>query len=117
MKIENVKHAPTWHEQALCQAHPDPDLWSYKGYQDVDDKEYQVLRLVEALEYCRDCPVREQCLQQGLEKENLVPGIIWGGLFTYERIKLLKNKNTHSFKNEFIIIRKVRKILNKGVKR
>lgn len=117
MKIENVKHVPTWHEQALCQAHPDPDLWSYKGYQDVDDKEYQVLRLVEALEYCRDCPVREQCLQQGLEKENLVPGIIWGGLFTYERIKLLKNKNVHSFKNEFIIIRKVRRILNKGVKR
>lgn len=116
MKIESVKHAPTWHEQALCQAHPDPDLWSYKGYKDNEDIELQVLRLVEALEYCRDCPVKQQCLQQGLEKENLVPGIIWGGLFTYERIQMLKSKSIHSFSGEWILIRRVRKILNKGVR-
>lgn len=111
-----VKSVPTWHEQALCQAHPDPDLWSYKGWHDPDEQQLQVLRLVEALEYCNDCPVRQQCLEQGMEKENLVPGIIWGGLFTLERIKLTGNKNLHSHRNEWILIRKVRKILNKGAR-
>lgn len=114
MKIENVKHVPTWHEQALCQAHPDPDLWSYKGWHNPDEQELQVLRLVEALEYCNECPVRNQCLEQGLEPENMVPGIIWGGLFTYERIRVKGDKNLHSYRNEWILIRKVRKLLSKG---
>lgn len=114
MKIEGVKHVPDWHEQALCQAHPDPDLWSYKGWADPDEQHYQVLRLVEALEYCRDCSVKNECLQQGLEKDNLVPGIIWGGLFSFERIKITKSKSLHSYKNEWLLIRKVRRLLNKG---
>ena len=109
-----VKSVPTWHEQGLCQAHPDPDLWSYKGYHDPVEQRYQVLRLVEALEYCNECPVRQQCLEQGMEKDNLVPGIIWGGLFTLERIKLTGNRKIHSYRNEWILIRQVRKILNKG---
>lgn len=116
MKIDGVKSVPTWHEQALCQAHPDPDLWSYKGYHDADEQRYQVLRLVEALEYCGDCPVRNECLQQGLERENLVPGIIWGGLFTYERIKINGSRKIHSYKNEWILVRQVRKILSKGAR-
>lgn len=114
MSIDSVKHAPAWHEKALCQAHPDPDLWSYKSWKDSEEQRYQVLRLVEALEYCKDCPVRNECLQQGLEKENLVPGIIWGGLFSLERIKMAKNKSLHSYKNERLLIRKVKKLLNKS---
>lgn len=115
--IQGVKKVPDWHEQALCQAHPDPDLWSYKGFHDPDERRLQVLRLVEALEYCNDCPVKAQCLEQGMERENLVPGIIWGGLFTLERIKLTGVKKLHSYRNEWILIRSVRKILNKGVRR
>lgn len=78
-----------WHKQALCTGHPDPDLWHYENSIYADEQKLEVLRSVEAIEVCHDCPVRMQCLEQGLEMENVLSiggsGSIWGGLLTGER--------------------------------
>jgi hypothetical protein len=86
----------TWHAQGRCNQHPDPDLWHYENPRLADEQQLEVLRSVQAIELCNVCPVRVQCLEQGLERENLEytggHGTIWGGLLTVERY-LLTTKN------------------------
>lgn len=77
-----------WQEQALCARHPDPDLWWYEHKWNDDEQKLQVYRVMEALEICDECPVKLQCLQQGLESDNMVSGSIFGGTTFYERLKL-----------------------------
>jgi len=59
-----------------------------------------VLRTVQAIEVCHQCPVREQCLQQGLESENVISvggvGSVWGGLLTGERALLAGLSASHN---------------------
>ena len=45
-----------------------------------------------AVKICGDCPVKSQCLDQGLERENLIIGSIWGGLVFRERQYLAKRR-------------------------
>lgn len=99
---------PDWHEQAGCAKHPDPELWWYKSSKIKDEVQLQILRMVEAVEICNDCPVRTLCLQQGLEEENLHGGSIWGGLMNYERRMLLGKSSLNSFREEGYMVRKVR---------
>ncbi len=106
----------TWHAEALCNGHPDPDLWHYENSTLVDEQRLYVLRSVEAIEICHDCPVKAQCLQQGLEQENIISvggvGSIWGGLLTGERALLAGLKHTHnSVRHEQRHRRDVRKII------
>lgn len=86
----------SWHAQGNCMGHPDPDLWHYNNSNDSDVQKLEVLRSVQAIELCQICPVRDKCLEQGLERENLEftggHGSIWGGLLTVERY-LLVTKN------------------------
>jgi hypothetical protein len=81
-----------WHKDALCAGHPDPDLWHYENTRYPDEQKLQVLRSVEAIAICNQCPVKAQCLQQGLEDENLSfaagCGSIFGGLMMAERYAL-----------------------------
>ena len=79
-----------WHKEGLCSGHPDPDLWHYENARAPDEQQLQVLRSVEAIEICHECPVRAQCLAQGMEHDNIISSIggcgsIWGGLTTGER--------------------------------
>lgn len=88
-----------WHKQGLCSGHPDPDLWHYENTRIPDEQQLQVLRSIEAIEICNACPVRTQCLNQGMENENIISGIggcgsIWGGLLTGERALLVGYKPT-----------------------
>ncbi len=57
-----------------------------------DEQQLEVLRSVQAIEVCHDCPVRTECLAQGMEDENIVynggSGSIWGGLLNSERYTL-----------------------------
>jgi hypothetical protein len=106
----------TWHAEGLCNGHPDPDLWHYENSTLVDEQRLYVLRSVEAIEICHDCPVKAQCLQQGLEQENIISvggvGSIWGGLLTGERALLAGLKHTHnSVRHEQRHRRDVRKII------
>jgi hypothetical protein len=78
-----------WHDEALCGRHPDPDIWHYENSMFQDEQQLQVLRSIQAIEVCHECPVRAQCLEQGMEDENIVynggSGSIWGGLLNSER--------------------------------
>jgi hypothetical protein len=38
-----------------------------------------------AIDICKSCDIKEQCLEEGMKPENLYYGI-WGGLLAYERI-------------------------------
>jgi hypothetical protein len=86
-----------WHAEGYCSSHPDPDIWHYENSIHSDEKQLQVLRSVEAITLCRVCPVKELCLKEGLESENVQFwggwGTIWGGLLTSERYLMLTNRN------------------------
>jgi hypothetical protein len=88
-----------WHKEGLCSGHPDPDLWHYENTRFPDEQQLEVLRSIQAIELCNSCPVRAQCLAQGMENENIVNGIggcgtIWGGLMTSERALIAGYKPT-----------------------
>lgn len=101
---------PNWHEQASCGSHPDPELWWYNFYKIEDQKKLQVLRMAEAITICNQCPVRDLCLKQGLEDENLHLGSIWGGLTAFERRTMAKKPmNLKLIQSEKQITEQVRK--------
>ena len=108
----------SWHAKGNCHNHPDPDLWHYENSVYSDEQKLQVLRSVEAINLCNSCPVKELCLKEGLESENIQFwggwGTIWGGLLLSERYKLLKHRdNENIVKAEQRHRRDVRKILDK----
>ena len=95
----------SWHAEGLCSGHPDPDLWHYQNTRLPDEQQLEVLRSVQAIELCHECPVRAECLAQGMERENLISiggcGSIWGGLMTSERALLAgSNINAHTIRDE-----------------
>ena len=61
-----------WRAAGLC-SRTNPDLWFSPGA--VEHKE--------AKRICRDCPVRQQCLQYAMETP--VDHGIWGGMTERER--------------------------------
>lgn len=83
---------PNFHEHAACRQHPDPDLWWYVTSRFPDQQQLNALRVIEAKDICSTCPVKLECLQEGLVKENMNNrdghGSIWGGLMTSERLLL-----------------------------
>jgi hypothetical protein len=89
MRIAEVLNVPPmWHNEALC-ANEDPNLWWYEnsvGTKIQDDEAYKASL---ALRICNQCPVRSQCLEEGMRKENLLAGSIWGGMMASERALLL----------------------------
>jgi hypothetical protein len=90
-----------WHAQGACVGHPDPDLWHYTNSNYAHEQQLEVLRSVEAIEVCNTCPVKMQCLEQGLEDENILwsiggNGSIWGGLLTSDRALMRGYKHTHN---------------------
>lgn len=96
-----MNNARDWHAEGACVGHPDPDLWHYDNSVFEDEQQLQVLRSVEAIEVCNTCPVKFDCLQQGLESENLScsiggNGSIWGGRLASERALIAGYKPTHN---------------------
>lgn len=87
----------SWHGQGYCNQHPDPDLWHYENSVHADVMQLQVLRSVEAISLCRICPVKQQCLEEGMEPRNIEFlggwGTIWGGLLMSERALSIEGKD------------------------
>ena len=81
-----------WHERGNCSNHPDPEMWHYENPRYRDEQRLQVLKNIEAIKLCDICPVKAQCLKQGMAAENIeftgASGSIWGGLLTVERYLL-----------------------------
>lgn len=81
--------------QGLCATHENPDLW-FEDSGDLFEKrlgstnpnkkfEERRKNMLIAMEICTKCPIRTNCLSEGMKEENLDYGI-WGGLLPGERI-------------------------------
>ena len=114
-----MNNSRDWHAEGACVGHPDPDLWHYDNSVFDDEQQLQVLRSVEAIEVCNTCPVKSECLQQGLEQENLScciggNGSVWGGRLTSERALMAGYHETHNLiRTEARHARKVREKLGR----
>lgn len=76
MDADQIINWPAWMEQAPCRD-ADPDLWFPESMDDGD--------AAAAREVCRDCPVKETCLEYALER--CEPAGIWGGLTPAQRTR------------------------------
>jgi hypothetical protein len=71
-----------------CTGHSNPDAW----YPEVPQGTPSPKRLGpigieigKAIALCNSCPMQEECLDQGMQPENLAFGI-WGGMLAGERV-------------------------------
>lgn len=108
----------SWHAQGLCSGHPDPDLWHYKSTKTITERTLFEYRMAEAISICNACPVKAQCLEQGMEDENMtvfqqIEGTIWGGKTLGERLNIRDRRSTKKYYQESRLLREVRKKLAK----
>lgn len=91
----------------LCTTHENPDLW-FEDSGDLFEKrlgstnpnikfEQRRANMLIAMEICTKCPIRTNCLTEGLKEENLDFGI-WGGMLPGERILLANSHQASSFR-------------------
>lgn len=78
----------------LCRSHDNPDLWfsdtiesDRQGRPSKDDVATAVRNSRQALAICGRCPVKDECLAEGMLPENIDYGI-WGGTLSGERLLL-----------------------------
>jgi hypothetical protein len=86
--------------QGLCTGHENPDLWFSESIDsDIDNyhvnersAEYRqrIANVQTALSICNACPIKAECLEEGMKRENLDNGI-WGGTLPGERLVLAKD--------------------------
>jgi hypothetical protein len=77
----------------LCTNHEDPDLWfsdtssseSGRGRTKLDEEKVMVERTIQALSICNQCPVKLDCLQEGMKPQHSEYGV-WGGTLPGERM-------------------------------
>lgn len=109
----DVQHTE-WMKDAYCAGYPDPDLWHYESSTIIEESKLNQWRMAEAIRICGICPVREQCLEEGLKPENnlifnQIEGTIWGGKLLGERLNIREGRITSKFKKEAHTLREVRK--------
>lgn len=114
MELDLDLKAKEWMKQGLCVGHPDPDLWHYESSIFSDERELAEWRTAEAKRICRDCPVKAQCLQEGLKQENMLifdgtEGTVWGGMMLGERLKVRTGRITYKYRKEIGFLRNVNK--------
>lgn len=71
-----------------CASHPDPDLWfpdQPQGRPTTAKRKIVASKAMLAIAICDDCPIKAECLAEGMRPENLEHGI-WGGTLPGERI-------------------------------
>lgn len=72
MNLPDLPRAPAWHADALC-AQTDPEAF-------FPEKNYNS---APARAVCRDCPVRDLCLQWALDNDERWG--VWGGMSAKQR--------------------------------
>ena len=84
--IDFFGRVPSWHDQAACRNHPQPDWW-------FPPPGRQGLRLANnAKRVCGDCPVQVTCLGDAMSREEQHG--IWGGMSRLDR-RALRKKARH----------------------
>jgi hypothetical protein len=78
----------------LCNGHSNPDLWFSDSIE--SDRQGRPVKAIvveairnsrQALAICKACPVKDECLVEGMLPENIDYGI-WGGTLSGERLLL-----------------------------
>lgn len=90
--------------QTPCSQHENPDIWFPEMNRKPGKKSRfimarQLRHAAEAISICNSCPVKTQCLAEGLKSENLEHGI-WGGLMPAERMVLVGAKMRSTTRQE-----------------
>lgn len=78
---------PEWHKDAACRGHANPDLW----FPEPGDSRMQTAW---ALWICAHCPVRGECLDDAIRK-NEKHGIR-GGRTTRQRVRMMRRRMVRS---------------------
>jgi hypothetical protein len=72
----STSRRPRWWDKAQCLGHDDPDLFHDPKRED------------EAREFCRDCPVRQDCMNDALDRGDLEG--VWGGTTDDQRRQIFR---------------------------
>lgn len=101
-RSNRVNQNSNWVDEAYCAGHPDPDLWHYQSSKDKNEWELATWRIAEAKTICNLCPVKDECLAEGMKEENLMStslilGAIYGGLMVGERLNIRDKKVTRMY--------------------
>ena len=118
MQLDLDLKATEWMTRGLCANYPDPDLWHYESSVVQDERELAEWRAAEAKRICRDCPVKAECLAEGMKEEhmlvfNSVSGTIWGGKMLGERLNIRAGRVVFKSKQEIPFLRNVNKKIAK----
>lgn len=94
--FEDVAPLPEWHSLAMCRSYPH-EWWNYE---DLSKKKHDLIeetlmQINAAIKICNECPVKAECLEQGLETENMHAGTIWGGL-THDKRKQVRRRRRNA---------------------
>lgn len=99
----------------LCRSHDNPDLW----FSDTIESDKQgrpskvevataIRNSRQALAICKACPVKAECLAEGMQPENIEYGI-WGGTLSGERLLLAgMTINSHTRKANVRFAQRIR---------
>ena len=87
--LNSLSGGQTWMADGLCANHPNPDLWfpaqgAYRGPTQA------------AINICRGCPVRFECLEYALEKPERDG--IWGAMGEEDRARMRKTRQKQEAK-------------------
>lgn len=78
MFAEAIADRESWHDDANCRG---VDIDIFFSLDDLDQKN--------ALELCKACPVRRECLQDALEQHEMYG--IWGGTTESDRRSMIRD--------------------------
>ena len=93
IKREITDNVKVFSDKGNCNYHPNPDIWfasevnflGRRGSPSPAQIEQKFIQSAEALRLCKSCPIKQECLDEGMRKENLDYGI-WGGMLAGERL-------------------------------
>ena len=81
----------------------DPDLWFQEmpvGFASQRKMQELSNNINTAIKICGTCPIKAQCLEEGMKEENIAYGI-WGGFMAGERLRSTgKTKDEYSVYSE-----------------
>ena len=92
--------------KGLCSTYIDSDLWfpeeqESRGRPTRAAHQRMVERATLAMAICSTCPVRAECLTEGMKEENLEHGI-WGGMLAGDRIILARSRRSGTIREQAI---------------
>ena len=110
----HMNHDGSLWDNAACAGSEFPDWWYPETGNSVSNEDVEITSM--ALNVCDHCPIRMQCLEVGMQGNDLRWGI-WGGLLSGERLALTDRATQQTLtqvdKLSIIGARKMRARINK----